>query len=90
MSHVARNKSKLLARTRRIAGQLAAIERALIDDAECTAVLTQIAAVRGAVHGLLLEVLGDHLREHVAEEVNSEAREKEVDKVVSLLRSYMK
>lgn len=90
MSHIARNPSKLLARTRRIAGQIVAIEKALVGGAECSAVLTQIAAVRGAVQGLLYEVLGEHLREHVAEEANSELREKEVDHVVSLLRSYMK
>ncbi|MBX3697115.1 MAG: metal/formaldehyde-sensitive transcriptional repressor [Dokdonella sp.] len=90
MSHVVRNQSKLLARTRRIAGQLAAIEKALTEDAECTAILTQIAAVRGAVQGLLLEVLGEHLREHIAEEANSTVRENEVTNVVSLLRSYLK
>jgi len=59
MSHVVRNRAKLLARTRRIGGQLSAIERALTDGVECVAVLTQIAAVRGAVQGLLLEVLSD-------------------------------
>lgn len=90
MSHVPRNQSKLLARTRRIGGQVAAIEKALSDGAECSAVLTQIAAVRGAVQGLLLEVLGEHLRERVAEEASSDLREKEVAHVISLLRSYIR
>lgn len=88
MSHVSTHQSKLLARTRRIGGQVSAIEKALTDGAECSAVLTQIAAVRGAVQGLLLEVLGEHLREHVAEEASSELREKEVAHVISLLRSF--
>jgi len=89
MSHIVRNQAKLLARTRRIGGQLAAIERALADGTECSAVLTQIAAVRGAVQGLLLEVLGEHLQEHVAEEARNAVRKKEVANVVALLRSYM-
>lgn len=90
MSHVVRYQSKLLARTRRIGGQISAIEKALTDGTECSAVLTQIAAVRGAVQGLLLEVLSGHLQEHVAEEPSSDLREKEVVNVVSLFRSYMK
>ncbi len=90
MSHVARNQAKLLARTRRIGGQLAAIERALADGAQCATVLTQIAAVRGAVQGLLLEVLSEHLHEHVAGEARRNRREKEAANVVALLRSYMK
>jgi len=89
MSHTVRNQAKLLARTRRIGGQLAAIERALVDGTECSAVLTQIAAVRGAVQGLLLEVLGGHLHEHVAEEARNSVRKKEVANVVALLRSYL-
>lgn len=90
MSHVIRNQSKLLARTRRIGGQVAAIEKALADGTECSAVLTQIAAVRGAVQGLLLEVLNGHLQEHIAEEPSRDLREKEVANVISLFRSYMK
>lgn len=90
MAHVARNKSKLLARVRRIQGQVTALEKALVGDSECAAVLTQIAAVRGAVQGLMAEVLDDHLREHLADEESPERRVQEVDMVMRLLRSYFK
>ena len=90
MSHVVRNRAKLLARTRRIGGQLSTIERALTDGVECVAVLTQIAAVRGAVQGLLLEVLSDHLDEHVAGQGRRSQREKELAKVIALFSAFMK
>lgn len=67
MSHTSRQKDKLVARVRRIKGQLEGIERALESDAACVEVLRQIASVRGAVNGLTAEVMEDHLREHVLE-----------------------
>ncbi|MGE4071068.1 MAG: metal/formaldehyde-sensitive transcriptional repressor [Lysobacterales bacterium] len=90
MAHVLHNKHKLLSRVRRIQGQTTALEKALISDTECSAVLTQIAAVRGAVQGLMIEVLDDHLREHLAAEEDLALRNEEVVLVMSLLRSYFK
>ena len=90
MSHVIGNKSRLLSRTRRIRGQVVALETALEGNADCTAVLTQIAAVRGAVQGLMIEVLDDHLREHLSAEQDAALRDAEVTMVMKILRSYFK
>jgi DNA-binding FrmR family transcriptional regulator len=91
MAHTIRDKSKLLTRVRRIRGQADALERALIEETECAAILQQIAAIRGAVNGLMAEVLEGHLRTHVAADGVSRAkRELELDDVVSVLRSYIK
>jgi len=87
MSHVKQDK-KLLARVRRIGGQVQSLERALTDGAECGAVLQQLAAVRGAVNGLILEVLEGHLRSHLQWD-NAEQAE-ELAPVVAVLRSYLK
>ena len=65
MAHTTRQKDKLIARVRRIKGQLEGIERALESEAACVEVLRQIASVRGAVSGLTAEVMEDYLREHV-------------------------
>lgn len=54
MSHTVREKKKLLARVRRIKGQLEAIERALDDEAECERIMHMIAGIRGRygrIHG---------------------------------------
>ena len=65
MSHVTREKVKLLNRLRRIRGQLEAIERALDDGSECIRVLQQATSCRGAMDGFIAEVIEDHIREHV-------------------------
>lgn len=91
MSHTVLNKKPLLARIRRIKGQTEALERALESSAECEVILQQLAAVRGAVNGLMLEVLEGHVREHLGEaDAPAEQRAKDLDLVVSVMRSYVK
>src|ERR1700740_3247332 len=67
MGHVAREKTKLLNRVKRMRGQLEAIERALDADDECATVLQQATACRGALDGFIAEVIEDHIREHVVD-----------------------
>jgi DNA-binding FrmR family transcriptional regulator len=90
MTHVTGHRGKLLTRIRRIGGQVAALEKSLQADIDCAAVLTQIAAVRGAVQGLMMEVLDDHLREHVVAEPNRKARAREMSAVNALMRTYVR
>lgn len=87
MSHVKQDK-KLLARVRRIGGQVNSLERALGADADCGAILQQLAAVRGAVNGLILEVLQGHLRSHLVSD--DPAHEEELAPVLAVLKSYLK
>lgn len=65
MSHTTKDKSKLLARVRRLKGQMEAIERALEAEASCAEILNSAASVRGATNGLVLELFEDHLQSHV-------------------------
>ncbi|SEM60804.1 DNA-binding transcriptional regulator, FrmR family [Pseudoxanthomonas sp. GM95] len=90
MSHLSKDKSKLLSRVRRIRGQVDAIEKALASDVDCAALLTQVAAVRGASQGLLIELLADHLRHHVAERDLLEDRLHAIDDVAAILKSYLR
>ena len=90
MSHTSRQKDKLVARVRRIKGQLEGIERALESDAACVEVLRQIASVRGAVNGLTAEVMEDHLREHVLEVETDKERRPGGEEMVEVIRAYMK
>ncbi|MGE5155193.1 MAG: metal/formaldehyde-sensitive transcriptional repressor [Bdellovibrio bacteriovorus] len=91
MAHTIRDKKALLDRVRRIQGQVAALERALDQEGDCSAVLHQIAAIRGAVGGLMGQVLEGHLREHLgAENRTAEERREDLEQVVSVLRSYLK
>lgn len=92
MSHITRNKTKLLGRVRRMRGQVEALERALEAEKGCSEVLHQIAAVRGAMHGLMAEVMEDHIQMHVANpDLESDAeRSKGADELIDIIRTYLK
>lgn len=92
MVHTIREKQKLLARVRRIRGQVEAIERALGDEAGCEQVMHLIAGVRGAVAGLMAEVVEDHVRNHLVDAathpgaLNAEA----AGQLLDVVRTYLK
>ena len=92
MSHIKRNKEELLSRTRRIRGQMEAIERALEEDNECASILQQIAACRGAINGLMGELMEGEVRHHVlspnAKPGSNRARAAE--ELIQVLRTYLK
>jgi len=70
MPHTVREKAKLLNRARRLRGQIEALERALSEEDECSAILHQIVAARGAINGLLTQVIEGVIREHLARKVH--------------------
>lgn len=65
MTHVAREKTKLLNRLRRMRGQIEGMERAVEADRECARILQQATACRGAMDGFIAEVIEDHILEHM-------------------------
>ena len=92
MTHTIREKVKLLARVRRIRGQVEAIERALDSEAGCETVMHLISAARGAMAGLMAEVVEDHVRAHLVDPqrhpgaLNVEA----ADQLLDVVRAYLK
>jgi len=92
MAHTIREKQKLLARVRRIRGQIEGIERALNDETSCEQVMHLIAGARGAMAGLMAEVVEDHVREHLVDTakypgaLSAEA----ADQLIEVVRAYMK
>ena len=67
MAHLIRDKKKLIARVRRIQGQLGAVERAFVDAEDCAKILQTIAACRGAIDSLMSEVFEAHIRMHIVD-----------------------
>lgn len=90
--HTIREKQKLLARVRRMKGQVEAIERALDSEAGCGQVLHLIAGVRGAMAGLMAEVVEDHVRSHLVDaDAHPDAlRQDAVEQLLDVVRSYLK
>ena len=65
MGHVSKNRDKLLNRVKRLRGQIEAIQRSVEGNEECSRVLQQATACRGALDGFIAEMIEDHIREHV-------------------------
>jgi DNA-binding FrmR family transcriptional regulator len=92
MSHTIKEKSKLLARVRRIRGQVEAVERALEAEIGCADVLMLVASMRGAISGLTAELMEDHIRHHIvdpARERNT-ARGQGAAELIDVIKSYLK
>lgn len=90
MGHTVQNKSKLLARVRRLKGQMEAIERALEAEASCAEILNLAASVRGATNGLVVELLEDHLRNHVVDVESDAMRKTGAEELIEVMRRHLK
>lgn len=93
MAHSIEEKKKLLNRIRRLTGQVAAIERSLNqDDADCSDLLHNISACRGAMDALMAEVIEGHIRYHIlpANGEDTDEQTRAADDLVSALRAYLK
>ena len=90
MSHTARTKQKLLARVRRLRGQIEAVERALEGDVACDQVMHLIAGIRGATSGLMAEVVEDHVRSHIATEAEPGARTRAAEDLIEVVHTYLR
>jgi DNA-binding FrmR family transcriptional regulator len=91
MGHVAREKTKLLNRVKRMRGQLEAIERAVDADDECATVLQQATACRGALDGFIAEVIEDHIREHMLDPAApaDDPRREAAEDLVQIVHSFL-
>jgi DNA-binding FrmR family transcriptional regulator len=92
MSHTIRDRKKLLARVRRLRGQIDGIERALTRESGCEQVMHLIAGARGAMAGLMAEVVEDHVRSHLVDsEKHPDALKTEAaEQLLDVVRTYLK
>jgi DNA-binding FrmR family transcriptional regulator len=91
MSHTIKEKSKLVARVRRLKGQVEAVERALEAEIGCADVLQLVASIRGAVSGLTAELIEDHIRLHIVDpELSDRDRSRGADELVDVVRTYLR
>lgn len=92
------DKKKLLARIKRIQGQLGGVAKALEQEKDCAVILQTVAACRGAINGLVREILEDHIRSHLIEDeskkghdhAHGHGQETAALELIDILRSYLK
>lgn len=91
MTQTAKDKQKLVARIRRIRGQVDAIERSLTAEDDCADVLMLLANIRGGINSLMGEVLEDHIRHQMTGGEKSKVSRVELaEDLIDLVRAYLK
>jgi DNA-binding FrmR family transcriptional regulator len=91
MTSLTKEKQKLVARIRRIRGQVDSIERFLSTGDDCAAVLMLLANVRGGINSLMAEVLEDHIRLHMLPtEKGTHSSAELAEDLIGLVRAYLK
>ena len=76
------DKAAVLARLKRIEGQVRGLQRMVDDDTYCIDVLTQVSAATRALQSVAVQLLDDHLRHCVAGAVQSDD-ENESDRIIT-------
>jgi DNA-binding FrmR family transcriptional regulator len=91
VSQEQREEQKLIARVRRIRGQIDAIERTVTQKEHCADVLMLLANIRGGINSLMAEVLEDHIRLHMlSPEKGSMDSTELAEDLIDLVRAYLK
>lgn len=76
------DKAAVLARLKRIEGQVRGLQRMVADDTYCIDVLTQVSAATRALEGVAIQLLDDHLRHCVARAIQSDDPS-ETDRIIT-------
>ncbi len=78
-------KDEVLARLRRIEGQVRGLARMIEEDKYCIDVVTQISAVQAALDKVALGLLDGHVRHCVREEIERGTGEEKIDELLGTL-----
>jgi DNA-binding FrmR family transcriptional regulator len=89
-SHYSRDNAELLARLRKIEGQVRGVQRMIEQDRYCVDILVQLAAIKAAVHQVGLSLLESHTRGCVAGALQSGDGERAVGELVEVIRQFVR
>jgi FrmR/RcnR family transcriptional regulator, repressor of frmRAB operon len=84
----ARRNVRIIARLRRIQGQVAAIERSLNTDLDCSILLQRVAAARGAMSSLMAYLMEERLRTLPLESGGEDASEA-IEEMIDIVHGYL-
>ncbi|MEO6570967.1 MAG: metal-sensitive transcriptional regulator [Ilumatobacteraceae bacterium] len=76
------DKAAVLARLKRVEGQVRGLQRMVDDDVYCIDVLTQVSAATRALQSVAVQLLDDHLRHCVAHAVHADDPN-EADRIIT-------
>ena len=84
-----KQQKSLLARLKKIEGQIRGLERMVENDTYCPDILIQVSAVTSALNSFNKELLACHIKGCVTEDIR-EGREGTVEELVAVLQKLMK
>jgi len=84
------DKDDLLARLRRIEGQVRGLQRMIEEGRYCVDILTQIAAIRAALNKVGLSVLESHTRGCVVGAIEEQAGDEAIAELMAVLSKFVK
>ena len=91
MASYAHDKAKLLARLRRIEGQVRGVQKMIDEEQYCVDVLTQVSSVMAALQSVGLIVLEDHIQGCVRSALASgEKGDRAVEELVDVVQRFVK
>lgn len=92
MAHTIHEKDKLLARIKRIQGQMNSIRSSIEDEGDCFEILNVVASCRGALNGLMSELIEGHVKEHVLDPRKKPTSEQNraTEQLLGIVKAYLK
>ena len=91
MASYAHDKPKLIARLRRIEGQVRGLQKMIDEEQYCVDVLTQVSSVMAALQGVGLIVLEDHIQGCVRSALESgQSGDEAVAELIDVLQRFVK
>lgn len=89
-THYGDDKAALLARLKRMEGQVRGVQQMVVDDRYCLDVVQQISALTAAAREVALLVVEDHLRGVAAEAVSAQDGEAAITEMTEVLRRMLR
>ncbi|MBC7467053.1 MAG: metal/formaldehyde-sensitive transcriptional repressor [Bdellovibrio sp.] len=90
MSHIIKDKQKIISRVNRIKGQLDAFSKAIESEQDCYQVIQLLASCRGALNGLMADVVERHIQEHIINAENKKDASDSAEDLVDIMKSFLK
>lgn len=87
--HPPDEKRALQIRLRKIAGQVAAVERMIVEDRDCTDVLAQVVSVRKALKSFAEVVIQQHTQECIEHTADPKESQRMLRELLTVLRRYV-
>ena len=87
--HPEAERQAMVVRVRKVGGQLAAIERMLAEDKDCSEILTQLVSARRGLKALAEKLIHSHMHHCIEEAHNSTEAKRKLQELLVVLERYV-